>query len=257
LDNTKVDVMANSSASQLQLLLTKDAAVNGSSDDKHGVVALNPELQVAKLETLKGHLANDPKYHNSNIQTSLQTEAKQYKCEICAKSFGLKEQLEIHCKEHIHSNERPHICLVCKKAFIYKGSLKAHMRMHTGEKPYSCSQCGRSFKHKCHLNDHVRSHSGIKQFVCSICGRACARQTQLKAHMRTHNGEKPYQCDICKRSFSHRGTLKSHVKIHEAKKKDSCGLQAGDRPAEETAGAPALCLWVFRTFFTKLHIYTH
>uniref|UniRef100_A0A3Q2WYW3 Uncharacterized protein n=1 Tax=Haplochromis burtoni TaxID=8153 RepID=A0A3Q2WYW3_HAPBU len=198
------------SASQLQLLLTKDAAVNGSSDDKHGVVALNPELQVAKrskakelqsssetiqtstiackvcglqgnqdnliqhawshvdespavcgicgerfesVETLKGHLTNDPKYHNSNNQMSLQTEAKQYKCETC-----------------IHSNERPHICLVCKKAFIYKGSLKAHMRMHTGEKPYSCSQCGRSFKHKCHLNDHVRSHSGIKQlFHCPLC----------------------------------------------------------------------------------------
>lgn len=201
LDNTKVDVMANSSASQLQLLLTKDAAVNGSSDDKHGVVALNPELQVAKrskakelqsssetiqtstiackvcglqgnqdsliqhawshvdespavcgicgerfesVETLKGHLTNDPKYHNSNNQMSLQTEAKQYKCETCAKSFGLKEQLEIHCKEH--AGLQKYHCNICGKALSHLQSMRRHKLTHTVERPHSCEVCGKHFR---------------------------------------------------------------------------------------------------------------
>nr|XP_004574919.2 zinc finger protein 583 [Maylandia zebra] len=308
LDYTKVDVMANSSASQLQLLLTKDAAVNGSSDDKHGVVALNPELQVAKrskakelqsssetiqtstiackvcglqgnqdsliqhawshvdespavcgicgerfesVETLKGHLTNDPKYHNSNNQMSLQTEAKQYKCETCAKSFGLKEQLEIHCKEHAglqkyhcnicgkalshlrsmrrhkltHTVERPHSCEVCGKHFRCPHVLNSHKKIHTvRERPYLCHICCKSFMSNSVLSTHMKIHSNERPHICLVCKKAFIYKGSLKAHMRMHTGEKPYSCSQCGRSFKHKCHLNDHVRSHSGIKQFVCSI---------------------------------
>lgn len=40
---------------------------------------------------------------------------------------------------------RPHVCLVCTRAFARLEHLKRHERSHTNEKPFQCAACGRCF----------------------------------------------------------------------------------------------------------------
>ncbi|XP_066956946.1 zinc finger protein 26-like [Macrobrachium rosenbergii] len=48
-----------------------------------------------------------------------------------------------------------HRCLVCKKEFTLKGTLKLHMNIH-GDKKYFCPFCNKKFSYKCNLNTHLK-----------------------------------------------------------------------------------------------------
>ena len=41
----------------------------------------------------------------------------------------------------MHSNNRPHACGDCGKAFSKRSHLKTHVMLHTGEKPFACEVC--------------------------------------------------------------------------------------------------------------------
>uniref|UniRef100_A0A3P9DT56 C2H2-type domain-containing protein n=1 Tax=Maylandia zebra TaxID=106582 RepID=A0A3P9DT56_9CICH len=210
----------------------------------------NQDKRFESVETLKGHLTNDPKYHNSNNQMSLQTEAKQYKCETCAKSFGLKEQLEIHCKEHAglqkyhcnicgkalshlrsmrrhkltHTVERPHSCEVCGKHFRCPHVLNSHKKIHTvRERPYLCHICCKSFMSNSVLSTHMKIHSNERPHICLVCKKAFIYKGSLKAHMRMHTGEKPYSCSQCGRSFNN-SELKKHLRVHSGEAPYGCTI---------------------------------
>lgn len=39
------------------------------------------------------------------------------------------------------------------------------------EKPHKCNHCGKAFNRSSTLNTHVRIHAGYKPFVCEFCGK--------------------------------------------------------------------------------------
>ena len=46
------------------------------------------------------------------------------------------------------------------------------MLYHTDEKPHRCAECGRAFKELSTLHNHERIHSGERPFVCETCGKS-------------------------------------------------------------------------------------
>ncbi|XP_066982336.1 oocyte zinc finger protein XlCOF6-like [Macrobrachium rosenbergii] len=81
---------------------------------------------------------------------------KKHPCELCGRSFALKNTLKIHMMRH--RGERPHKCDVCPKSFTQSSTLKIHKRIHTGDKPYACSVCDAHFAYNYALQKHILKH---------------------------------------------------------------------------------------------------
>ncbi|KAL1132822.1 hypothetical protein AAG570_010774 [Ranatra chinensis] len=146
----------------------------------------------------------------------------------------------------IHSGEKPHICMLCDKAFRHKANLVQHVNTHTlinnfrckvcrqlfysveeldrhvrkhrvMKKEYSCRECGLNFRTKtacwAHLNQHARggAKSGLP---CQVCGRVLSTKATLKEHMFIHSGEKPFECLLCGKKIRHRANFIIHVQGH-------------------------------------------
>ena len=75
---------------------------------------------------------------NFTLQTEVDmrthTGEKQFKCEVCNKSFSTKSYFSTHMRTH--TAEKPYNCELCNKTFSQGSTLSTHMRTHTGEKPY-------------------------------------------------------------------------------------------------------------------------
>ncbi|XP_006985402.3 transcriptional repressor CTCFL [Peromyscus maniculatus bairdii] len=161
-----------------------------------------------------------------------------FHCEACQFSSSKSSTFTRHMK--IHSDERPHLCHLCLKAFRTVTLLRNHVNTHTGTRPYKCGDCDmafvtsgervrhRRYKHthekpfRCSmckyasveaskLKRHIRSHTGERPFQCCQCAYASKDTYKLKRHMRTHSGEKPYECPTCHARFTQSGTMKIHV----------------------------------------------
>lgn len=112
--------------------------------------------------------------------TQCHTDAREFTCEFCGKSFKEKPSLDFHIM--VHKGIRPHICEVCGHGCLTKQHLVVHSRKHTGEKPYECEICNKGFTRRGGLVNHFRIHSGEKPFACKHCGQAFTRKRYLKAH---------------------------------------------------------------------------
>ncbi|XP_051000809.1 transcriptional repressor CTCFL [Acomys russatus] len=163
---------------------------------------------------------------------------RSFQCDACPFTSSKLSTFTRHLK--IHSDERPHLCHLCLKAFRTITLLRNHVNTHTGTRPYKCGDCDmafvtsgelvrhRRYKHthekpfKCSickyasveaskLKRHMRSHTGERPFQCLQCAYASKDTYKLKRHMRTHSGEKPYECPTCHARFTQSGTMKIHM----------------------------------------------
>ncbi|XP_061569736.1 zinc finger protein 438 [Cololabis saira] len=70
-----------------------------------------------------------------------------YRCTICSRCFQFKHHLQSHV--NTHTNSRPYVCPLCRKAYAHRGSLSTHMKLHHTEvrprRSLCCEFCEKAF----------------------------------------------------------------------------------------------------------------
>lgn len=95
----------------------------------------------------------------------------------------------------------------------------------SGEKPFSCDHCDMNFMYKKSLKQHLRSHRDLiadyeeevivhKIYECDECDEKFHRRDNFKWHKLKHAGHVPFQCDQCGKEFFRKDHLVRHKRMH-------------------------------------------
>ncbi|XP_025832558.1 zinc finger protein 664-like [Agrilus planipennis] len=200
------------------------------------------DYSTESINEIKGHISDD---HEGNTykykcvvcdkgfhllswfeeHNNFHTGTKPFECDFCGKFFMYSRHLYVHKKTTHGVEGEPvlHECVVCKKQYQHKNSLKLHMNVHTGNLAI-CDICGKQLSSKEKLKFHMRTHTGYKPFSCNYCGKCFTKKPILVEHERIHTGEKPYGCQYCFKAFSQRSSLVIHERGHTGERPYVCHL---------------------------------
>lgn len=118
-----------------------------------------------------------------------------FKCHLCEKSFGERQEALDHIKNH-HASE--YDLLMSKNALDPNATTPDEMTHHDDDDE---------------LRGKFPDYSNRK-VVCAFCMRRFWSAEDLRRHMRTHTGERPFSCDICRRRFTLKHSMLRHRKKH-------------------------------------------
>lgn len=108
-----------------------------------------------------------------------------FRCKVCAKVFGNRNQLYSHIKQHTNIFENTqHLCDSCGKSFNSYNGLSRHVLTHVGNK-FECSICKKQFINGSLLKKHLSSHE-IETQVCEVCGLIFSNDVLLNIHHDEH-----------------------------------------------------------------------
>lgn len=116
-------------------------------------------------------------------------------------------------KEHlkIHSDQKQHVCPICKKEFKTASTLSNHLDIHSTT-TYECFQCGMKLNSKRTLKQHEKVHSNVTTHICKICSAQFKRTKAYKEHLITHSNIRPYKCDFCEKTFKNGPNCRKHMR---------------------------------------------
>ena len=156
--------------------------------------------------------------HKSPHKQRVDSEGKNYPCNVCDQSYSHKRSLLKH-QRLCHANLKQYSCNSCDKTF----SLKPRpIRATTKDTPFTCSTCCTTLTLYKKRERKTYEYTVKSSYACTICDMEFTYYHQLILHERVHTGEKPYKCNTCGKSFSQQGTLKTHNRIHTGKKSFIC-----------------------------------
>ena len=84
------------------------------------------------------------------------------KCPDCGKKFVRKEELKLH-KAKIHDKLSPFNCERCGEGFFSKGNFNAHKLFHLGILKYVCEICEIGFMFRSSLKKHIKKMHGERE----------------------------------------------------------------------------------------------
>ncbi|XP_013138097.1 PREDICTED: zinc finger protein 585A-like [Papilio polytes] len=166
---------------------------------------------------------------------------REYKCDICEKSFKTKSRLESHIVTHNSTLARKlSFCTTCnvqyKNIYVFRNHLK-NSANHS-ERTYECKECKKKFASKVYWRKHWEFyHLQKSQFKCEICNKLFISDWRLKNHRQTQHGvtrNRNHTCNICGKKFYTQSTLRGHQLTHSEERSymcEDCGDTFKQRPA--------------------------
>lgn len=155
------------------------------------------------------------------------SDEKPHVCNICRKSFSLKIQL----KRHVLSHETSPVQIYCS---CEKQQMSYNLRL-SKKGNFICETCEKCFNTKRLLLRHASEHTLENILKCDECGDCFKNMTALKKHSVTHKTKrniptgnvgrvikKPYVCEDCGESFIKPQQLVDHSLTHRKYKCKIC-----------------------------------
>ena len=165
-----------------------------------------------------------------------------YQCNICRKSFQIKESFE----RHFMINGRKSLCKIRGELYslLPRDENVLARWKRSAERKVPCEKCGQFFEmismkaHLSYCEEKFRQLELIHQVLpkksagiqeklvpknptktpgktvsCEECGKLISTKSMAR-HLRIHNGEKPFQCSYCDMKFIQKSDKRKHEFIH-------------------------------------------
>ncbi|XP_076329550.1 uncharacterized protein LOC143235354 [Tachypleus tridentatus] len=184
----------------------------------------SPQHGAKYIKTQEKYFHSEPRNYRCKVCLSwfglfaifvkhMETESHQYRCKYCGLTFvqpgprrnhiqsihpemanvceicGVKMDSSQVLWGHLSGHGIVHECPKCRRRFLQKEQLSAHMEVH--DPPVSCpwDGCTKQLSSKMGLYNHLKSHQEKRDFDCSFCGKAFFKKEQLAKHLETHKEE--------------------------------------------------------------------
>lgn len=207
-------------------------------------------LSHKRIHAKEKHLENKSYNQLSSMEVRTRrqcTRRKQFKCNVCAKSFFHSWSLNAHLKTHQNNKN------------VKKSSLNKHKRPQKNAICIKCDLCQELFYDKNNLIAHRCNSS-----TCTCCLKVFDNVSSLKRHYRYmhQKNNKLYDCDICNISFMCSTSLNEHRKNHTPFEKNT-PLKLNSNNEINTVNEEMYlneeykCDLCMKSFFNQAQIFAH
>ncbi|CAL8123423.1 unnamed protein product [Orchesella dallaii] len=194
--------------------------VKGSpSDTKLKIILPRPS---SPESSASGNDENQPETETKSVGRKRRKNKQPLPCNHCGKLFNNQSSLRQH--ESFHLPDRPFQCKneKCDKAYKTRSELNRHLVVHSGEKKHICVVCKKRFLRKQYLKTHVlRHHETGLTMMASPNTSSLQRSLMSAARSEFSNHAEPltWRCNLCLKIFIHVDDLAKHVRSYHEKKR--------------------------------------